>query len=386
MQPLHLPWTPTTVPHCILDIIRECNVSCTACYNDKQITWRKTVAEVQTDLEFALAHRKLHTVTIAGGEPTLHPDLPEIIAMISRYGLRTVLLSNGLLINRTTAAAYKKSGLYAVVLHIDEGQTRVDLPAAPTTEDVIRLRDEKIAILAGQGLDVGLVMTVYQDTLHAVERVVRFILESADVNFLLATCHWDSPQFSNVTGSLEQGFQMQNSEDNSYASKNVLLTEMYSLMEGMDMRPFAYVGSSKNREDKRWLSYTSAVVQENEKNNRKKVHHCSMRSSLSDRFFISLIYYIKGRFIYYVKPNTARFIFQLFWNSLTGGRVVQNWKIFLQAVCFRKKIIEKRFVFQYGPTVSREGEVIHCENCPDATVVNNRFVPLCISDCMKKGQ
>ncbi len=384
MKPLHLPWTPATVPHCILDIIRECNIKCTACYNDKQTSWRKTVAEVRADLEFALAHRKLHTVTIAGGEPTLHSDLPEIIAMVNSYGVRPLILSNGLLINSKTAAEYKKNGLYAVVLHIDEGQTRADLPAEPVTEDVTTLRDEKISILADQGLDVGLVMTVYQDTLQSVQEVVRFILQSADVNFLLATCHWDSPQFSNVTGSLEHGFRMGNSTDNSYASKNVLLTEMYSLMERMGMRPFAYVGSSRDRGDKRWLCYTSAVVQENENRNRTGVHHCSMRSSLSDRFFISLIYYIKGRFIYYVKPNPLRFAVQLFWNSLTGGRFISNWKIFLQAIRSRKKIIEKRFVFQYGPTVSRDGEVIHCENCPDATVVNNSFVPLCISDCMKK--
>ncbi len=74
MKALLLPWKNSYVPHAVLDINRNCNISCRGCYNqssDKQ----KGINEIEQELAQLLKKRRLHTVTVLGGEPTLHPIL-----------------------------------------------------------------------------------------------------------------------------------------------------------------------------------------------------------------------------------------------------------------------------------------------------------------------
>ena len=85
-SPLQLPWTPENVPHAILDILRGCNIRCRDCYN-LQPNRIKPLAEIDAQLNALTRLRKLQSISIVGGEPTLHPDLVEIVrqAQSSRW-------------------------------------------------------------------------------------------------------------------------------------------------------------------------------------------------------------------------------------------------------------------------------------------------------------
>jgi MoaA/NifB/PqqE/SkfB family radical SAM enzyme len=55
----------------------------------------------------------------AGGEPTLHPQLSEVISYISRKGINAEILSNGYGLTDEMLKMYRKSGVKEILIHID---------------------------------------------------------------------------------------------------------------------------------------------------------------------------------------------------------------------------------------------------------------------------
>src|SRR5262245_54322026 len=77
--------------------IRRCNLACGYCneYNDHS-------PPVPTDEMFRrvdkLAELGTAVITISGGEPLLHPELPQIIERIKSHGMVCTLITNGYLL------------------------------------------------------------------------------------------------------------------------------------------------------------------------------------------------------------------------------------------------------------------------------------------------
>jgi len=86
-----------------LQITSRCNLRCRHCYlgNPPPVDMPlETVVSIMEQFEEMQGLRLL----ISGGEPMMHPEFPAINKAIGRFGFRTVLLTNGILIDRKTAA------------------------------------------------------------------------------------------------------------------------------------------------------------------------------------------------------------------------------------------------------------------------------------------
>jgi len=77
-----LPWTRDSVPHAVIELTRDCNLACRACYRQKTAGFRP-VAAILEDVAVIERHQRVHTVSLAGGEPTLHPELLAIVRAVS---------------------------------------------------------------------------------------------------------------------------------------------------------------------------------------------------------------------------------------------------------------------------------------------------------------
>jgi MoaA/NifB/PqqE/SkfB family radical SAM enzyme len=96
----------------------QCNLACAMC------EWRRDAPTLlTTDLVLrtldelaALGCRKVH---FSGGEPTLCPDLPDLIAHARRLKVRVTLTTNGTLLTRDLARRLVKAGLNSVCVSID---------------------------------------------------------------------------------------------------------------------------------------------------------------------------------------------------------------------------------------------------------------------------
>lgn len=374
MKPLVLPWKGELVPHVILDITRSCNIRCEACYNHRD--FHKSVDQVMEDLDAAQRQRRLHTVTLSGGEPTLHPELLDIVARIHARKLRTVVFTNGLTLDDSTLGELRRAGLDTLLLHIDRGQQRPDLGDRPSADQVDDLRRQRVALCAANGVQVGLVCTIYRRYLDDVLRAVDLVHRSPHTHFLLVTCQWDASRFRGVRGSLAEGFRVAPELPEVAGADNLSLDEIGTMMQRQGLHPFGQLGSSADPAERRWLCYTNAVVARNG----DPRPPFSLTSALSDRLLIRLVRVLTGHYIYHVRQNSVRFGVQMLLNGLSGGRFLGNSRTLAAALMPGATLYEKRIVFQRGPSIGPEGNVVHCSHCPDATIVRGKFVPVCICD------
>ncbi len=102
-----------------IKLLWACNLACGMCDYWRQggateLTFEQVVRTLG-DLA-VLGCRKVH---FSGGEPTLRPDLPDLIAHTRRLKVRATLTTNGTLLAKPLAKALVKAGLNSVCVSID---------------------------------------------------------------------------------------------------------------------------------------------------------------------------------------------------------------------------------------------------------------------------
>lgn len=109
----------------VLELTRSCNNACSYCYNiwrvpkfadkcsDKgEMSTREikeTIIKLQQDTRIAL-------IALSGGEPTLRPDLPEIIKFLRSCDILALLLTNGTLLTEDLVEAMVKGAIFQISL------------------------------------------------------------------------------------------------------------------------------------------------------------------------------------------------------------------------------------------------------------------------------
>lgn len=85
---------PGKIAACIFT--QGCNLCCPYCHNQELLPRRSGKIEYIEVLSYVLLSRRLiDGVVITGGEPTIHPDLPKLIARIKQEDLLVKLDTNG---------------------------------------------------------------------------------------------------------------------------------------------------------------------------------------------------------------------------------------------------------------------------------------------------
>lgn len=103
----------------VIDITHRCNMACRNCYIPN-----RTIPDLSSEWVVAMMRRlpRGTYVRLVGAEPTLHPDLPLMIAEARRCGLHPLLLTNGLrLADRNYVRELKKAGVQLIYLSFNGG-------------------------------------------------------------------------------------------------------------------------------------------------------------------------------------------------------------------------------------------------------------------------
>lgn len=111
-----------------IEISNHCNARCPVCLADNRDTFHLTLAEVREAVEGLLrSQESVDALALSGGEPTLHPELFEILRIVDRPEIGRILLnSNGLRIagdDRFLDQLARHPNVY-VLLHCDGGGAR----------------------------------------------------------------------------------------------------------------------------------------------------------------------------------------------------------------------------------------------------------------------
>jgi len=108
-------------PVVVWNVTRSCPLSCVHCYNDSgkktypgELSTREALSVID-----GLASFKVPAIIFSGGDPLQRPDIFELIEYAGSKDVRTILSTNGILIDKDTAERIKDSGIVYVGVSID---------------------------------------------------------------------------------------------------------------------------------------------------------------------------------------------------------------------------------------------------------------------------
>lgn len=101
-----------------LIVTRRCNLRCGYCTEYDTVSQPVPLAAIKRRIA-ALARLETGVVTLTGGEPLLHPDLPEIVAQVRRLGMHATMITNGTLLTERWIEALNSADLDILQISID---------------------------------------------------------------------------------------------------------------------------------------------------------------------------------------------------------------------------------------------------------------------------
>ncbi len=341
------------VPHMTLEINRTCNMHCRCCYNvDRDSV--KSFAEVERDLDTAMALRRLQAVTVLGGEPTLHPDLPRIIALVKSRGPLCQLLTNGLRFldedGPALLRAIKSAGIDKILLHVDGGQAHVHA-------DIEGAREKLFSLMESEQIEFALSVTVYNEDRGRMSDIVRRYSRFRYFDGVLAVLARDAREPAAQTVELKEEYE--------------------GLRAGLGLEPTAYVPSNVSDADVRWLVYFHLAEAGG-----SRVYSLSPVLDRAFRRFFRLAagcHFFAGNH----GPSEMRKILVplVLFEALTSPRRLVSLAGLFRRAGSLKNLRLQFIAIQVPPEFEGSSDrLIVCRGCPDATVRNGKLVPVCIAD------
>lgn len=165
----------TRKPIVVWNITRTCNLRCVHCYADSHA--QKYPGELSLEQCLGvidnLADYKVNALLLSGGEPLLHPHLPELLEHATNRGLKVTISTNGTRITPEYAAMFKRLGVAYVGISLDGiGAVHDSFRGVEGAfEGAIRgfRRCEEV------GQKTGLRLTLTRNNVQSMEEILNFI-------------------------------------------------------------------------------------------------------------------------------------------------------------------------------------------------------------------
>ncbi len=357
---IRMPWTDETAPNLMLEITDACNIACRVCYK-KPGDGFKAYEQVERDLDSAMRLRKLHTVTLTGGEPTLHPDLLRIVERIKSEGLHAFLLTNGVLTDREMLMDLKGAGLDSILFHVDCGQKREDLPGDMDFRHVRDRLDQLVQMSFSCGLDVSISFTLY-DAAEELDLICRYFLHKPELTFLFLARGIDPDRLYGQSAGT-QGHMGGRRFDETVAF----------FREAFGVEPFSYI-PGKNDKPPVWVSFFVPIVYRKDANVLFPI-----KANWADSLLMRLPRVLTGRYIHKTTHKPMITLIRTLVNGV-GTLRLRSLLAFLWQLRFRSaRLHQKTIVYDDGPYFE-QGELVTCEYCPTAVVRDGEMLSCCEAD------
>jgi len=167
------PWSKNDNPIAWLEVTDICDLHCEGCYRQR-LTGHKPLDQIKEEIRFFKRWRNPDNVSIAGGEPLLHPQIVDVVAYIAENGMKPILLTNAAGLNPQLLRELKRAGLAGFTIHIDSHQGRPGWEGKSEAQQNV-LRQQVADMIAREG-DLLTIFnsTVYPSTYREIPDVVRW--------------------------------------------------------------------------------------------------------------------------------------------------------------------------------------------------------------------
>lgn len=174
-------WYRKTISNCILHINDDCSLHCPICFEDAgRKGWRMSLDEVR-DAARKIAARNPVNVMLIGGEPADHPQLPEILRILTKeFGFRCSMLTNGVRLGTQAdfARLMKASGLCKASISFDAFDPDVS-KIMRGREDLVAIKQKAVENCIAAGMQFSLVTTASRANLSEIPKIVDFVIRHA---------------------------------------------------------------------------------------------------------------------------------------------------------------------------------------------------------------
>jgi MoaA/NifB/PqqE/SkfB family radical SAM enzyme len=176
-----LPWNLSDNAISWLEPTSACNLACDGCYRENVANSHKPLDVVRSEIELFDRLRNSDGISIAGGDPLMHPDIVEIVRAVAGRGMKPIINTNGQALEEPLLRELKRAGVYGFTFHIDSKQGRPKWKGANEI-DLLELRLRYAEMLARVGnISCAFNATVYEDTLDSVPEMVDWAAKHIDI-------------------------------------------------------------------------------------------------------------------------------------------------------------------------------------------------------------
>lgn len=164
-------------PVVVWNVTKRCNLSCEHCYAAaacEPAPGELSAAEGMALLD-DLADYGIPVVLFSGGEPTMRPDLPELVAHAADRGIRPVLSTNGTLLTRDRVEELVDAGIAYVGVSVDGLRERND--AFRGQDGAFEAAVDGIETCLEVGVKTGLRYTITERTAPDMEPIVDLLTD-----------------------------------------------------------------------------------------------------------------------------------------------------------------------------------------------------------------
>ena len=367
-----LPWSLNDNVLGWLEPTKACNLYCQGCYSTNDPKSNKSLEQVRADLDVFVSRRKVDSISIAGGDPLVHPEIVEIVRIITEeYGLKAVLNTNGLALDRELCEQLKGAGLTGFTFHIDSSQGRPHWKDADDAElNELRLWFAELVASVG-GMSVAFNCTVFRDTMHHIPAILDWGREHVDIVHTLVFILFRTAR-SGEFKYFANGQEVQADDELVYYDqdknpKPLSAQEVIDVIRAHEPEyaPAAYLGGTKDPNSFKWLLAARLATKDD------------VLGYVGPRY-MELVqtghHFATGRYLAYVPPNLLTH-----GRSMLAGfapfdhkirKMATRWasKNFLRPWKYAEKLHFQSVLIIQPIDMMPDGEMNMCDGCPDMTV------------------
>ena len=374
-----LPWSLNDNPIAWLEVTDICNIHCEGCYR-LHLTGHKTLEQLKEEIAFFKRWRNPDNVSIAGGEPLLHPQIVELVAHIAENGIKPIILTNAMALTPEILRELKKAGLAGFTIHIDSHQNRPHWKSK-TERDLNELRQHYAEMVAAER--AGIIIfnsTVYPSTYHEIPEVVKWAQANIDLVHGLVFITYRTATTSTHVGrdsadrTVDLG-QLSYARD-QFEESFITSPEVYQIIKETcpEYEPSGYLGGTIVHSSYKWLA--AAVI-----GSRKRMYGSIGRRTME--VTQSAHHALKGTYVAYLSSTrVGAKVFLLSPVDPSLRHAAGRWLIDVArhpGRLFGGLHLQSIGIIQ-APDVLPDGRADMCDSCPDMTVYEGKLINSCRMD------
>ena len=370
-----LPWNLTDNSISWLEPTAACNLSCDGCYRKNEKNSHKSMEVIREELDIFTRLRICDGVSIAGGDPLMHPDIIEIVKDVKARNLKPIINTNGLALTKELLHELKEAGVFGFTFHIDSKQGRPGWRHKNELE-MNELRLHYAEMLAAEGgISCSFNSTVYEDTMQYVPGMVKWAQEHIDivqviVFILYRAVNNEQVDFYLGPKKIDMNQLVYNEETTERTDiKAQEIVEMIRKEVDPNFDPCAYLNGSEKPDSFKWL-LTGRLGRKN------KIY--GYVGSKGMEIMQTFYHLFNNKYLAYARPKDARKGRLMLLLSPFDKRIKKALFSYLKNPLniFRKLYYQSVMIIQPVDFLE-DGRQNMCDGCPDITVWNGKLVWSC---------